>query len=127
MKHTVCSALLFLLAAGSQVLAADPPQPDSPANTPASQSPASACTLSPVRLADPNAFYPASERSAGHKGRVIVEFTIPQSGAKPVDLRVAESSSYPALDAAALVVVEKSRFKTTCPGTSTKLAVKFGS
>jgi outer membrane biosynthesis protein TonB len=48
-----------------------------------------------------------------------------QAGAKPVDLVVAESSSYPALDAAALRVIEDSRFKTTCPGTRTKVAVKF--
>ena len=127
MKHVSRYSLLLLLAAGSQVLAADPPQTDPPAHAPASPAPASACDLRPVRLANPDDFYPAAERAAGHKGRVIVEFTIPESGAKPVDLRVAESSSYPELDAAALRVIEKSRFKTTCPGTSTKLAVKFGS
>ena len=117
MKHGLRCALL-LLAAGSQVIAADPP---------ASPKPGEACRVSPVSLRNPDDYYPAGERSAGHAGRVVVEFAVPSSRGKPVDLRVAESSSYPALDAAGLRVMADSSFKTNCPGERFKIAVKFGS
>jgi len=114
--------LLLILASSSPVLAADQPQPDAPEKAPSAASPGPECKLSPKKMANPDAYRPSAE---SHSGRVVVEFTIPQSGAKPVDLVVAESSSYPALDAAALRVIEDSRFKTTCPDMRTKVAVKF--
>jgi TonB family protein len=126
MKHGFRCSLLLLLAAGSQVLAADETKNLPPRDQPAPPQSGPACRVSPVNLKSPNDYYPATERGAGHAGRVIVEFAVMKSRGKPVDLRVAESSSYPELDAAALRVIAASSFKTTCPGERFKIAVKFG-
>jgi TonB family protein len=112
-------ALLLFLAAGPGVLAAEETRDPPPSS-------ASQCRVNPVKLRSPDDYYPAAERSAGHSGRVVVEFAILKSPGKPVDLRVAESSSYPQLDAAGVRVMAASSFKTNCPGERFKIAVKFG-
>jgi TonB family protein len=126
MKHVLRRALLSLLAVGSQVLAAEPAPETAPAVQPPPK-PASECKLQPVKILNPDRYYPGAERTAGHAGVIVVEFTVMTSPGKPVDLRVDTSSGFPGLDAAALRVIGDSSFKTLCPGERAKVAVRFGS
>jgi TonB family protein len=126
MKHVLRCALLLLLAASSQVFAAEPVQDAAPASQPPPK-PASECKLRPVKILNPDHYYPGAERSAGHVGVIVVDFKVETSPGKPMDLRVDTSSGYPGLDAAALRVIADSTFKTLCPGERAKVAVRFGS
>jgi TonB family protein len=125
MKHMPRGALLWLLAAGSQILAAEPAPETAPTSQPPPK-PASECKLRPVKILNPDHYYPSAERTAGHAGVIVVEFTVMTSPGKPVDLRVDTSSGFPGLDAAALRVIGDSSFKTLCPGERAKVAVRFG-
>lgn len=125
MKHALRGALLLLLVAGSQVFAVEPAQETAPASQPPPK-PASECKVRPVKLINPDNYYPSAERSAGHAGVIVVEFKLETSPGKPMDLRVDTSSGFPGLDAAALRVIADSTFKTLCPGERAKVAVRFG-
>ena len=124
MNQVARSSLLVFLAAASQVLMADPAQDPPSLDQLPPPKPASECKVRPVKVLNPDDFYP---RSAGHTGRVIVEFVVMTSPGKPANLRVDTSSSNPQMDAAALQLVSATTFKTLCPGERAKIAIKFGS
>lgn len=116
MKRRIFGSTILLLAA-SHLLAADQPKPDAAGP---------GCNLNPLHMASPDDYYPAKERRAGHAGRVVVQYSIDESTGKLVDIVVTEPSPYPALDAAAVRVMEHTRFKTNCPGKRWTIAVQFG-
>jgi protein TonB len=64
-------------------------------------------SLEPIRQAiDRKLVYPLRARRMGWTGRVVVVFELDEGG-WPNDLRVLETSGHPALDAAALVAVQR--------------------
>ena len=60
-------------------------------------------------LNNPAPAYPAVSRRLGEEGRVLLAVQVDADGA-PRQVRIARSSGYPRLDAAAQVAVEKWRF-----------------
>ena len=124
MKLGISIGLLLLLFA-AQTPAADPAHPDTPADASSAPSPAPKCQFIPLKLANPADYYPDKERKAGHAARVLVEF-LPTDSGKLVDVVVVGPSPYPALNDAALRVMENTRLKPTCPGKRVTWAIQFG-
>jgi len=119
-RRGISSGLLLLLFAASPVLAADQPQPDAPAKAALPPADGPACKITVVKFADPANYY-----AGNYSARVVVEFTILESGAKLADFAVIQSSPFPDMDTAALHVIEHSRFKITCPAARARMAVQF--
>ncbi|WP_150125137.1 energy transducer TonB [Aquaspirillum sp. LM1] len=95
-----------------------PPAPSAPAQeaVPArsdkaspSGAPASAPRFDAAYLNNPAPAYPAVSRRLGEEGRVLLAVQVDADGA-PRQVRIARSSGYPRLDAAAQAAVEKWRF-----------------
>lgn len=95
-----------------------PPAPSAPAQEAAparsdkaapSGAPASAPRFDAAYLNNPAPAYPAVSRRLGEEGRVLLAVQVDADGA-PRQVRIARSSGYPRLDAAALAAVEKWRF-----------------
>jgi len=79
-----------------------------------------ACKLTILQLANPADYY-----AGDYSARVVVEFTILESGAKLADPAVVQSSPFPDMDIAALRVISHSRFKIACPAARARIAVQF--
>ncbi len=60
-------------------------------------------------LGNPKPRYPRSARLLGHEGRVVLRVEVTRGGA-PASVRVASSSGFSELDAAALRAVRRWRF-----------------
>jgi len=78
--------------------------------------------VQPIAIAD---YYPPASRQAGEEGPVTVEFTLRGKAANPTNVKVAASSLFPALDAAAVKAVSDMVMSTNCPKTSYRLRVSF--
>lgn len=78
--------------------------------------------VQPIAIAD---YYPPASRQAGEEGPVTVEFTLRGKAANPTNVKVAESSLFPALDAAAVKAVSDMVMSTSCARTSYRLRVSF--
>jgi TonB family protein len=70
-------------------------------------------------------YYPESALRRSLEGPVVVAFSLVTTSGGASDVRVAESSLVPELDAAAIRFIQAQRFNTNCPGTSFDLRVRF--
>lgn len=66
--------------------------------------------------------YPSSSRRAGEQGTVLLTIVIGQDG-RPVDISVARSSGYPALDESAVNAVRQWRFSTNVNATQAQVSL----
>jgi TonB family protein len=76
-----------------------------------------------VNFAD---YYPPDAKAENRAGKVLVEFSLPGSPSTPEDLKIARSSGFADLDAAALRAVRAMKFETTCTRVRTRFLVTFG-
>lgn len=70
-------------------------------------------------------YYPQFALQAALEGPVVVSFLLPKRNGAALEVKVAESSLVPALDAAALKFVADQRFTTKCPGTRFDMRMRF--
>lgn len=77
--------------------------------------PVQANSFSITHRVDPS--YPSASRRAGEQGTVLISITM-DAGGKPLDVSVAKSSGFPALDEAAVSAVRRWRFATNVTGQS---------
>lgn len=92
-------------------------------DTPAPPPPA--CDTKFLRAPDPDAYYPPDSKAREEQGDVTLDFRIDPAAKKLRDIRVAQSSQYPALDLAALKVGKGMVATTNCPDVRRQVKVKF--
>lgn len=78
--------------------------------------------VKPVSIGD---YYPESSRSANEEGPVVVEFTVKGAADHPTDVKVASSSLYPNIDAAAVKAVTDMVMSSTCKKAKYRLKLSF--
>jgi periplasmic protein TonB len=66
--------------------------------------------LVPISIPNPEDMYPSAARNAGQEGKPVVNFCLDEKG-RITSAEVAESSTFPLLDEAAIKVVRGGRFK----------------
>lgn len=63
---------------------------------------------------DAQQFYPPSARAQGIEGSAVVRYFVPAGRDEPVDAEIAQSSGFPALDAAAIDTIRSGKFSSDC-------------
>ena len=78
--------------------------------------------VKPVSIGD---YYPEASRAANEEGPVVVEFTLKGAADHPTDVKVAASSLYPNIDAAAVKAVSDMVMSSTCKKAKFRLKLTF--
>jgi protein TonB len=96
--------------------------PITPAPRPA---PVASTSVKPISIPNPDDMYPSTSRSAGQEGRPVVTVCVSEAS-KLESVELAESSSFPLLDEAAVKVAKGGRYKAaTVEGKPVRQCVKL--
>ena len=74
---------------------------------------------------DAQQFYPPAARQQGIEGSAVVRFWVPPGSEELVDAEIAQSSGYPALDAAAIDTISSGKFSRECDYGLSSIRIAF--
>lgn len=87
--------------------------------------PPPSCDAKFLRFPNPDLYYTPDSQAREEQGDVVLDFRIDPVAQKLRDIRIAQSSQYPALDLAALKVGKEVLATTKCPDVRRQAKVKF--